>query len=178
MLTAVYGDCRVNHQFPWPADSDAYLKTPVGNLLKRIRGALGDFRGQRDFIKSARLPPCDFFISDPLFILEFDESQHFTFARLTTLDQYPANSALGFPLSRWRELCREIGAKDDQPIDRDERRAWYDVLRDLVPIIHGFKPTVRLYAEEYAWCSLDANSARDVATIQELLRQRLPMKTS
>jgi hypothetical protein len=58
------------------------------------------------------------------------------------------------------------------PIDRDERRAWYDTLRDLVPIVYGFKPTVRLYAEELEWCSLDSGSARDLALFQLSLQGR------
>jgi hypothetical protein len=65
---------------------------------------------------------------------------------------------LGFSLSRWRNLCREISARDDEPFDRDERRAWYDVLRDLVPVVYGFKPTVRLYAGDCEWCALSSGA--------------------
>ena len=144
--------------------------------MEQIRAALGDLRGHHDFIKSAQIPPCDYFVSDPPFIVEFDESQHFSRARLVTLALYPDNLQSGFSLSHWRELCREIDAKDDQPFDRDERRAWYDTLRDLVPSIHQFKPTVRLYAEDFAWCSLDANSPRDLGIFRDLLRDRLPRK--
>ncbi|MSP38256.1 MAG: hypothetical protein EXR70_07170 [Deltaproteobacteria bacterium] len=54
-----------------------------------------------------------------------------------TLATYPEYFPLGFSRSRWQELRRDIDAKDDQPFDRDERRAWYDTLRDLVPLIHG-----------------------------------------
>jgi hypothetical protein len=174
LLTAIYGDCRANQQFPWPSRPQDYATTAVGNLLEQIRTALGDLRGHRDFIKSAQMPPCDYFISDPPFIVEFDESQHFSRARLVTLNNYPANAQIGFPISRWRELCREIDARDDEPFDRDERRAWYDTLRDLVPIVHGFKPTVRLYAEEFELCGLDAGSVHGVESFRTLLRDRLP----
>jgi hypothetical protein len=156
ILTAIYGACRVNHQFPWPARPEEYTASAVGNSLELIRGALGAWRGHRDFIKSAQVPPCDFCISDPPFILEFDESQHFSPARLITLELYRETMPLGFSLSRWRSLCREIDAQDNEPIDRDERRAWYDVLRDFVPIVFGFKPTVRLYAGDHQWCALEA----------------------
>ena len=44
---------------------------------------------------------------------------------------------------------------------RDEQRAWYDTLRDLVPSIKGLRPTVRLYARDRAWCSLDPDSKED-----------------
>jgi hypothetical protein len=143
LLTAIYGACGANHQFPWPSHTQNYANTAIGNRLEQIRNALEDWRGHRDFIKSAQMPPCDYFIPDPPFIVEFDENQHFSRARLLTLNNYPANAQLGFPIPRWRELCREIDARDDKPFDRDERRAWYDVLRDWVPKIHGFNPTVR-----------------------------------
>jgi len=78
---------------------------------------------------------------------------------------------LGFSFSHWQELCREINAQDNQPIDRDERRAWYDVLRDLVPIIYGFKPTVRLYAGDYAWCAVNPTEAKDRELCRGLFEQ-------
>ena len=61
-----------------------------------------------------------------------------------------------------------------QPIDRDERRAWYDALRDLVPILYGLKPTVRVYAGDCEWCSLDSGSARDLELFQLSLQGRAP----
>lgn len=174
LLTSIYGECRVNYSFPWSALPEDYLSTPIGNLLQQIRTALGDLRGHRDFIKSPQVPPCDYFVTDPPFILEFDESQHFSRPRLVALDNYPENTPVGFSISRWQDLCRDIDAKDDEPFDRDERRAWYDTLRDLAPTIHGFKPTVRLYAEEFPWCSLDADSAAALGNFQTLLHDRLP----
>ena len=175
MLTAIYGECRVNHGFPWPAYPEAYRNTAIGDPLERIRAALGDFRDRRAFIQSPLVPPCDYYISDPPFILEFDESQHFSRARLITLLSYPEQFPLGFRLPRWRELCRNIDAKDDTPFDRDERRAWYDTLRDLVPIAHGFRPTIRLYAEEREWCAITVSDP-GLATFRAELRDRLPGK--
>ena len=160
LLTAIYGHCHVNHSFTFPAKPEDYGQTPIGAALQRVCAGLGDLRGHRDFIKSALMPPCDFYVSNPPFILEFDESQHFSSPRLVTLSLYPKEVQLGFPPHRWQELFREIDAKDDEPVDRDERRAWYDTLRDLVPALHGFEPTVRLYAGDYPWCSLNAASER------------------
>ena len=173
VLTAIYGECRANHQFPWPARPQDYAGTAIGASLEQICGALGDWRDQRDFIKSPQMPPCDFHIIDPPFILEFDESQHFSRARLITLQLYPKMMPLGFPLARWQELCREIDAQDNEPIDRDERRAWYDVLRDFAPIVYGFKRTVRLYAGDCEWCTLDAKDAKDRELCRSFFEQRL-----
>jgi hypothetical protein len=174
LLSASFGGCRVNHQFPWSAQPEDYANTAIGNVLEQIRRALGDLRGHRDFIKSAQMPPCDYYLPDPPFVVEFDENQHFSRARLVTLANYPANPLVGFPISRWRQLCRAIDAKDDEPFDRDERRAWYDTLRDLLPSVHGFGPTVRLYAEEFPWCTLDPASAQGVENFRTLLRHRRP----
>ena len=160
LLEAIYGECRANVSFSWPALPQAYGQSAVRESLELIRAALGDFRGYRDFIKSAQVPPCDFYVSDPPVIIEFDESQHFTAPRLLSLSLYPEDFNQGFPLTRWQELCRRIGARDDTPIDRDERRAWYDTLRDLIPSHYGFQPTVSIYAEDTAWCSLDPSCAR------------------
>jgi hypothetical protein len=174
ILVRLYGDCRVNHSFPWPARPQAYRDTTIGAALEQIHAALGEIRDHRDFVKSAQVPPCDYYITDPPFILEFDESQHFSRPRLVALTHYPANLQVGFSISGWLDLCREIDAKDDEPFDRDERRAWYDTLRDLVPIVHGFRATVRIYAEEFAWCSLDPASAGVLESFQAVLRDRLP----
>jgi hypothetical protein len=169
MLVALYGECRVNFGFPWSAAPEDYASTPVGESLRRIRAALGDARGHRDFIKSALVPPCDYYLPGEKLIVEFDESQHFTRPRSIALAHYPADLTYAFSLERWSALCREIDATDDVPIDRDERRAWYDTLRDLVPVVHGFKPTVRLYAGEYEWCSLEPASAEDRDTFCGLM---------
>jgi hypothetical protein len=174
LLALVYGECSVNHSFPWSAQPQDYGNSPVGILLQQIHTDLGNLRGHRDFSKSALVPPCDFYISDPPFILEFDESQHFSRPRLVTLSLYAEEINLGFSLERWKELCREINAQDDTPIDRDERRAWYDALRDLVPNLHGFEPTVRVYAGEHPWCSFDARSDQDKAMFRDLLGHRPP----
>jgi hypothetical protein len=176
LLAATYGDCRVGHQFPWSAQPKDYAATPIGDLLERICAGLGDCRGHRDYIQSPQMPPCDFYVVDPPFILEFDESQHFSRPRLATLSFYPDDIKMGFSVTRWQELCREIDAKDDQPFDRDERRAWYDTLRDLVPSVHGFRPTVRLYAGEYPWCSFHAASDPDLDIFRNLLADRLPRR--
>lgn len=172
LLVAIYGDCRVNHAFDWPSQPEPYANTPIGAALQQIRTALGNLRGHRDYIKSPTVPPCDYFIADPPFILEFDESQHFSRPRLIALENYPADLRLGYSLERWQELCRQIDAVDDTPIDRDERRAWYDSLRDLVPIVHGFRPTVRFYAGEREWCALAAARHADLAAFQGWLVER------
>ena len=161
MLKAIYGECQQNYSFGWSAAPQDYTKTPIGATLERIQSSLENFRGHGDFIKSPLVPPCDYYVSAPPFILEFDENQHFSRPRLIALSLYPGEVKLRFSVDDWRELCRSLDAQDDEPLDRDERRAWYDTLRDLVPTVFGFAPTARLYGGAYPWCSLDAGSDRD-----------------
>lgn len=178
LLTVIYGDCRTNYSLNWSARPEDYVDTPIGDLLCEIRAVLGALRGHREFIKSPVVPPCDFYVSAPPFILEFDESQHFSRPRLSALSLYPAEQNWGFSVSAWQELCRRIAAQDETPIDRDERRAWYDTLRDLVPPLHGFRPTVRLYAEAYPWCSLELGNDAGREQFKLLLGDRLPQPNS
>lgn len=161
MLEAIYGRCQQNYSFGWSASPHDYVTTPIGTILGRIQSGLENFRGHRDFIKSPIVPPCDYYVSAPPFIVEFDENQHFSRPRLIALSLYPEDIQLGFSVTDWRNLCRRLDARDDEPFDRDERRAWYDTLRDLVPIVYGFAPTARLYGGAYSWCSLDAACIRD-----------------
>lgn len=175
LLAALYGDCYANHSFFWSSMPQDYSDSPIGDALAKIRDGLGAIRGHRNFIKSAQVPPCDFYLPNQKLIVEFDESQHFTRPRLVALSLYPDDLKYGFSLERWKELCRQIDAQDDTPFDRDERRAWYDMLRDLVPTLYSFKPTVRLYAEDFAWCSLDGAAVKDQEVFHSALKGQVPV---
>jgi hypothetical protein len=97
MLIALYGECRANNQFPWSTKPEDYRPEPLGDGLHRIRAALCALRGHRDFIKSPVVPPCDYYVSGEKLIVEFDESQHFTRARLTALSLYSADAVASTP---------------------------------------------------------------------------------
>ncbi|MCY3728791.1 MAG: carbon-nitrogen hydrolase family protein [Nitrospira sp.] len=163
MLERIYGKCLQNHRFSWPAQLSSYKGTSVYSALRNVVTVLEKCRGFgfKDFVRAETLAPCDFWVPDPGFIVEFDESQHFTSPRKQALSAYPHDQPLGFSSERWGELCEQHNAKDDDPPYRDEQRAWYDTLRDLSPSLKGFGPTVRLYARDFAWCSLDADSSDD-----------------
>ena len=170
MLTVLYGDCEVNHAFGWPSDPRAYAGSRVGQSLQRIFDALCSHRGYENFIRTPEMPPCDYYVSRPGFIVEFDESQHFTKQRLVTLRCYTLDLPVGFDLPEWMHLCELWNSDDPTPPDRDERRAWYDCLRDLLPIHYGLQPTVRLYAGAFPWCSLQPDSPEDRRRCESLLR--------
>lgn len=174
LLTALYPDaCRRDQAFPWPSSPEAYRGTRIGAVLQRIFEALRDHRGYGNFIRTARMPPCDYHmdnIASPGFILEFDERQHFTRPRAIALGLYPDDLRMGFPVGEWLRLCAGLDARDPEPPDRDERRAWYDTLRDLLPAVHGLRPTVRLYEGALRWCELRPDVPADVARFKSFLR--------
>ena len=163
MLQRIYGACQPNHAFGWPTGTDAYDGTSIGHTLHNVAAALESYRGFgiADFVRRKTLAPCDFWVPNPGFVVEFDESQHFTGPRKLALEVYADDQPLGFSAQRWMALCEQHDRKDNDPPYRDEQRAWYDVLRDLVPSTRGLRPTVRLYAREVAWCSLNPVKRND-----------------
>ena len=181
LLEAIYGQCIPNRRFIWSTKISSYVGTPIHAQLESVVAAIEAHRGYRigDFVRASRLAPCDFWIPDPGFVLEFDESQHFTAPRRSALSVYEDDLALGFSSTRWMDLCECHNASDNNPPYRDEQRAWYDTLRDIVPIIHGHLPTVRMYARDLAWCTLDPARASDRQRFAEVafrdLRLAQPM---
>lgn len=169
LLFELYGVCRVDQSFPWPSHPGSYAGTLVGEILEGVKTDLGLLRGHRDFIKAPQMPPCDYYLPGVGLIVEFDERQHFTRARQVTLGRYRPEVPVGFSIPLWIDLCTKVAAEDPDPPDRDERRAWYDALRDLLPSLRGLRPTVRLYSGAFRWCSLRAHREDDVETFRLLL---------
>ena len=85
------------------------------------------------------------------------------------MEEYPTNLELGFSKEKWIRLCEKIDAKDNDPPYRDEQRAWYDTLRDFLPAILGLQPTVRLFAKDFVWCSLNPNNPEDVDRFRKMI---------
>ena len=148
LLERIYGEVKQNYKFEVGTRLEDFLDASCYGKLKEIYGALQNHRGFREFVKAATLPHCDFFVPSPGFIVEFDESQHFTLPRRIALEMYPDELELGFNRGKWIALCQKIDARDNDPPYRDEQRAWYDTLRDFLPAVKGLEPTVRLFARE------------------------------
>jgi hypothetical protein len=140
----------------WPCRIDEILDLPLPHKTKqslhKIYKALQDYRGYKDFVGVRKLPRSDYYIKSLNCIVEFDESQHFTAPRALTLSLYPRGVKLGYDKKDWLAKCRNINRHDNTPICRDETRAWYDALRDLLPIHFGMSPTVRLFSKQLVWC--------------------------
>jgi hypothetical protein len=162
LLIAIYGQVEKNYRIEAGTSPDDYKNTPLYSVLIDIYRALQEHRGHKDFVRSATLAPCDFWIPNPGFVVEFDEAQYFTECRALSLEKYPREIPFGFDTEKWLRLCNSILAEDHDPPFRDEQRAWYDTLRDFVPQLRGLHSTLRLFAGEFPWCSLNPETARDV----------------
>jgi len=173
MLKKIYGDVKPNYKFNIGTNPENFRDTPHYEDLKRIFTNLQNYRGNKDFVYTDTLPNCDYFVPNPGFVVEFDESQHFTIPRKISLLSYPYKSESGFSLGQWAFTCDKTIATDNDPYYRDEQRAWYDTLRDFLPELTGnLKPTVRLYSKEMQWCSLNPDNSDDVAKFKNIIESR------
>jgi len=172
MLGKIYGSVRANYKFDIGTRPEDFVGFPLYETLKGIFARFQSYRGYRDLVRSKTLRRCDFFVVDTGFIVEFDESQHFTIPRKLSLECYPDNLELGFDKRKWMYLCDEIKAKDNDPYFRDEQRAWYDTLRDFLPEIKGLKPTIRIFSKDFQWCNLDPENPVDVEKFNSILGGR------
>ena len=172
MLEKIYGEGNVfqNYNLHLPSTVEMLEPAELTDDLKKIHKKLQQHREYNEFVKSKKLPNVDYYVKDK-FILEYDESQHFTKPRLITLENYPDKLSLGYDKTKWIELCHKLNKKDNDPPFRDEQRAWYDTLRDFAPVFLNIGPTVRIYASDYVWCSLDTNKKEDVELFKKLINK-------
>lgn len=174
MLKSIYGSVEPNYNFEAGVLPDDFSDSTFCPDLRTIYQSLQRHRSYESFVRTSRLPRVDYFVPTPGFIVEFDESQHFTECRKQALLHYPKDLDVGFDVNRWITICEKIQAKDNKPPFRDEQRAWYDTLRDFLPSILPLSPTVRLYSKSFHWCSLDPNITHDQEKFKAMIEGELP----
>lgn len=166
MLRRVYGPYGVvkcEHRLQLPLRLEDMPLGQTTDMLAEVHEMLATMRGHQDFVRSRTTRPCDVFVTEPGFMVELDESQHFTSARAAALKRLPNQMELGFDRDRWISLCESINAADPSPVDRDEQRAWYDLVRDVAHLQDQVAAvTVRIALGFNEWCALNANSDDDV----------------
>ena len=123
MLEKIYGPVTPNYRIALGTRPEEYAGEVVYPALSRVYSALQQHRGYEDFVRAQHVA-ADFFIPYPGFVVEFDESQHFTKPRLIALENYPVAMQVGYSVPRWRELCAALDKHDNDPPYRDEQRAW------------------------------------------------------
>lgn len=90
------------------------------------------------------------------FIFELDERQHLNRHRAATLRAYPRGLPLAFDRAVWLHRCDDKrtleGGGWGRPCPplfrgtggRHRQRAFRDALADILPTVHGWRPTLRL----------------------------------
>jgi hypothetical protein len=172
LLTKLFGEVRRNYNLNLSNNPESFIEEPHYEDLINIFTLLQNYRGHNNFIRSKKLPNVDFFVVKQKFIVEFDESQHFTKPREITLKNYPTNLKTGYNKMRWIKLCDELHKKDNDPPFRDEQRAWYDTLRDFAPALLNLEPTIRLFAKDYVWCDFNPENELDLIKFQKILADK------
>ena len=153
LLVAAYGEVTREGRFPWlvvPEDHTADA------TIRAIHRNLSGFRGHAGFANPGIALACDFVIPSERAILEYDERQHFTMPRAIALAAYPTGQAEGFDIEEWKQECLTVRARDNHPPYRDEQRAYYDAVRDLLSNQNGWR-VIRIRHAEYDWASSDAD---------------------
>jgi len=168
LLEKIYGQVIPNYRIHLGTRPEELREHPKYSVLNDIYSALQNHRGFAEFVRAGYVD-VDFFLPEQKMIVEFDESQHFTESRKIALSHYPTEFNLGFSRDTWMKHCDEIRAYDNDPPFRDEQRAWYDTLRDFIPEMNGFLPTVRLYSRDMEWCRLDPENSKDIEKFRNLL---------
>lgn len=126
------GDMVCEKTFKW-------MRTPkeIKGVYKDIVNGLSNYRGDKTFAKKNVTLRCDFVCDSEKVIIEYDERQHFSEARRISLELYK-EMEVGYDINRWIKACEDIQAKDNNPFNRDEIRAYYDSVRDIEAIKNGY----------------------------------------
>lgn len=170
LLAKIYGEVKKEYDLNLPSHLEEYKNYEIYQDLKKIYTKLQNYRGNREFVRAKKLPKVDYFVENPGFVVELDESQHFTMPRQISLKNYPDDLDFGFDRKRWISLCNKLNRHDNSPPYRDEQRAWYETLRDLSPYVLNLKSTVRLFVSDYAWCELNPEADEDIKKFKDFLR--------
>ncbi len=169
LLKKNFGNVEENYKINMTVYPDQFKDTKYYQKIKNIYQSLQKYRGHEQFTRTENLSRVDYFIPNPGFIVEFDESQHFTKPRDIALSNYPEDVGFAFDIDKWKLLSRKFNKRDNDPPFRDEQRAWYDTLRDFAPLLLGLEPTVRIFAQDFKWCDLYPNIQEDNETFKKLL---------
>ena len=141
-------------EFPWLVVPKAdELKEPLASIFQ----ALQAMRGFSNFAGAGRSLRCDFYIPSEKLIVEYDERQHFTIQRAKALELYPPDISLEFDRQEWIKTCNSIKATDPSPPYRDEQRAFYDSLRDILAAQNGYR-LVRFRQGDFDWTCHEAEA--------------------
>lgn len=154
LLKKRFGVVECEAEFPWLIVPRLYeLTEPLASIFHALEG----LRGCSNFFRAKDPLQCDFCAPKEQLIVEYDERQHFTLQRAKVLELYPPDISLGFDRKEWITACLSIKAVDSNPPYRDEQRAYYDALRDILAVQNGYR-LVRFRGGAFDWTSHGAET--------------------
>ncbi len=140
------------HLNPAVTDAPRAALTALASIHRFLGGDAGALAGK----KPGNPPTPDLVHTETGCIIEVDEVQHFTTARLLTLDHYPDGVALGFDPDEYRRLIQRWRVKADAAFahrtsadfpergGRQSQRAYNDALRNLLAPVYTGLPAIRI----------------------------------
>jgi hypothetical protein len=168
VLEKHFGKVEMEKKFPEIRIPDLSNRFSMDAELRFIIDKIESFRGMKikKWQTNGKLS-FDFCVPEKHLVIEFDERQHFTLPRAASLRAYPDSATLGFDKGKWIQLCEDINAGDNSPEYRDEQRAFYDAIRDIMAPRIGLKPVIRIYESDVLWEREGESSTK----AKEILRQ-------
>jgi hypothetical protein len=142
------------------ARRDPALVAPVIAALEVLAAIYARLKGDLSVLHASRenlFLPVDLVHPPTGTVIEVDAREHFTSFRLTALELYPEDVALGFDLDEHKDLCRTLAGETDGRsrglaakgfgfggVPRE--RAYHDALYDLAVPAMGHPPLMRIAA--------------------------------
>lgn len=142
------------------ARRDPALVAPVSAALEVLGAIYARLKGDVSVLHASRenlLLGVDLVHAPTGTVIEVDGPEHFTSFRLTALELYPADVAVGFDIGEHKDLCRAWCSRTDG-LSRGlaakgfgfggvpRERAYNDALKDLAVPAMGHPPLVRIAA--------------------------------
>lgn len=159
ILTDLWGPVEVEKKIQGIFVPDLKSRSGIDPTLLTVLRSVEGHRQIEILGKKNWVLAFDFFLPSVGVAIEFDERQHFTPLRAAALKAYPSGINLGFDRDRWIQLSEQIRAGDNSPAHRDEQRAFYDSIRDILATRMGLKPVVRIFEDDVHWETDQATSA-------------------
>lgn len=142
-----------------------------------------ELNGNNAIKRSAQLQSDAYFGGKYNFLFEFDEIQHFSTARLKTLNSYNSHLKLNYSIVDWKKWCSlhlitaDRYRSNKTTIDfnfnggRTCQRAYLDCFRDLLPRHNGLNPTLRI--SEFEVKDILQINDGSIEKIKTLLKEKL-----
>jgi hypothetical protein len=172
---------ETNKKFSWFINQ--HKKYHFNDSFLLIDRIYNELKGNSDLKNIRQLQTDAYFGGKWNLLFEFDESQHFSSARLTTLQHYPQSLKTNYAVEDWKNYCVIYLNKADKyrfnkktkdfnfEGGRTCQRAYLDCFRDLLPQYYGLNPTLRISEFEVSGINEIDNEA--IITIKKLLQEKL-----